>query len=121
MCHHSRSKNVARIREMYVQCMTTAGVIIAWPEDEDPVEYFATHEEVGEFGRLPLLTMPTTTRLGERRRRSSTASLSVEFTKWWTCSLSVKKRRVSRQARFVAKEWKSDEAIHNVFAPSSGP
>ena len=78
-----------------------AGVTISGTEDEDPAEYFDSHEDAGELLDPPVDTVET-----------------EEATK---AKLKELDRMDGIRARFVAREFKGDETMYDVFAPSSTP
>ena len=117
--------------QLDVRSVTVAGIAISGTEDEDPAEYFVDHEDAGEL-QDPLFDHAE----AEEAMKAKLKELDrlAEFGVYEPGDLQVvlgKKRVTSRwhidrrkdgtRARFIAREFKSDEAMYDAFAPSSTP
>ena len=106
---------------MDVQSLTVAGVTISGTEDEDPAEheYFDGDEDVGEL-LDPLVDGAEADEM--TKAKQSELDRIAEFGVYETVDIharwEVDHRKDGIRARFVASEFKSDETMHDVFAPS---
>ena len=110
---HPRSED----SQMDVLSMTVAGVSMCGTEDEDPAESFDGHEVAGEC--LDPLVDPAGTEEATKAKLERTPP---------TRRVALGKKRVTTRwdqdgiiARFVAREFKGDETVYDMFAPSSTP
>ena len=117
--------------QMDVRSMIVAGVTIAGTEDEDPAEFFDSHEDAGEL--LDRLVDNAETE-GATKAELKELERLAEFGEYEIVDMHValgKKRVTTRwdlehgkngiRARLVAREFKSGETMSDVFAPSSTP
>ena len=118
--------------QMDVRSMTVAGIAISGIDDEDPAEYFVDNEDAGEL-QDPLVDNAETEEAMEAKLKEldrlavfggvhETVDLQDDLgkkrvmTPWHTDH-----RKNGIRARFVAREFKGDEAMYDAFAPSSTP
>ena len=104
--------------QMDVRSVTVAGVAISGTEDDDLAEYFDGHEDAVDNAETEEATkakLKELDRIAEFGVHVALGNKRVR-TRW-----DLDHREDGIRARFVAREFKDDETMHDVFAPSSTP
>ena len=106
---------------MDVRSMTVAGVKKSATVDEDPAEYFHSHEDVGEW-LDPLVDgaeaeEATKAKQKELREFGVYETVDLHVASYNTLGSGPQKKQI--RAHFVAREFQSDETMYDVFAHGS--